>query len=73
MSRRVFDRAPQQTFAINPDDEDDLMQGTIEDEKFQKEAINENVIAALTSGFLLIEALIPSQPSNVCEICSNTA
>lgn len=33
--------APQQTFAINPDDEDDLMQENLEDEKFQKEAINE--------------------------------
>lgn len=37
----VTSAAPQQTFAINPDDEDDLMQETIEDEKFQKEAINE--------------------------------
>ncbi|KAI5204694.1 hypothetical protein E4T39_03495 [Aureobasidium subglaciale] len=37
----VASTAPQQTFAINPDDEDDLMQETIEDEKFQKEAINE--------------------------------
>jgi transcription initiation factor TFIID subunit 2 len=37
----VTSAAPQQTFATNPDDEDDLMQETIEDEKFQKEAINE--------------------------------
>jgi transcription initiation factor TFIID subunit 2 len=37
----VTTAAPQQTFAINPDDEDDLMQETLEDEKFQKEAINE--------------------------------
>ncbi|KAI5237851.1 hypothetical protein E4T43_07805 [Aureobasidium subglaciale] len=37
----VASTVPQQTFAINPDDEDDLMQEAIEDEKFQKEAINE--------------------------------
>jgi transcription initiation factor TFIID subunit 2 len=37
----VTSAAPQQTFAMHPDDEDDLMQEAIEDEKFQKEAINE--------------------------------
>ncbi|KAI4731608.1 hypothetical protein E4T49_00639 [Aureobasidium sp. EXF-10728] len=37
----VASAEPQQTFAVNPDDEDDLMQENIEDEKFQKEAINE--------------------------------
>ncbi|KAH0276957.1 hypothetical protein KCU91_g3505, partial [Aureobasidium melanogenum] len=37
----IASAAPQQTFAINPDDEDDLMQENMEDEKFQKEAINE--------------------------------
>lgn len=37
----IASAAPQQTFAINPDDEDELMQENIEDEKFQKEAINE--------------------------------
>ena len=37
----VTSAAPQQTFAINPDDEDDLMQENLEDKKFQKEAINE--------------------------------
>ncbi|KAG9950657.1 hypothetical protein KCU85_g3434, partial [Aureobasidium melanogenum] len=37
----IASAVPQQTFAINPDDEDDLMQENLEDEKFQKEAINE--------------------------------
>ncbi|THX26989.1 hypothetical protein D6D12_05813 [Aureobasidium pullulans] len=37
----VASAAPQQTFITNPDDDDDLMQENLEDEKFQKEAINE--------------------------------